>query len=194
MRGTTAKVHLALDGPLEFACRPAERIAYARTAEDLDVLERAFDAVKYRAFSEVPVLDIYVPTVSQPSLAPEGHSVVSIIVSFAPIELAGGWTDDHKQQLLETVLRVLECYAPGIAQSIVSSEVLSPADLKRRYGLTGGHIHHGEHALDQLLIRPVPECARYATPISGLFLCGSGSHPGGGITCAPGALAAGVIA
>ena len=92
------------------------------------------------------------------------------------------------------MVKVLEKYAPGVASTIVGREVLTPVDLEQRYGLTGGHIHHGEHALDQLVTRPAPTCARYATPIKGLYLCGSGSYPGGGLTCAPGMLAARVVA
>ena len=87
-------------------------------------------------------------------------------------------------------MSVLNRYVPGIAEYIVAAEVSSPMDLEEKYGVKGGHLHHGEHAIDQLVVRPVPECPRYATPFDGLYLCGSGSHPGGGITCAPGALAA----
>jgi phytoene dehydrogenase-like protein len=93
-----------------------------------------------------------------------------------------------------TVVAALEQYTPGVTGAIVAREVLSPVDLEKRYGLVQGHIFHGELALDQLILRPTPECARYHTPIKGLYLCGSGSHPGGGITCGPGALAAAVIA
>ena len=90
----------------------------------------------------------------------------------------------------DAVVDSLARYAPSVRPSIVAREVLTPADIEQRFGATGGHIHHGEHALDQLAVRPTPECARYASPIGGLFLCGSGSHPGGDLTCAPGALAA----
>ena len=120
--------------------------------------------------------------------------MVSIIAHFVPYELDGGWSDAKREQLGDAVVESLARYAPEVKSSIVGREVLTPADIEQRFGATGGHIHHGEHALDQLMVRPTPECARYATPIAGLFLCGSGSHPGGDLTCAPGSLAAAVIA
>ncbi len=193
-RGTTAKAYLALDRPLTFACRPEHSVERARIGEHLDELERAFDAVKYRRWSSQPIFDIQVPTVHHPALAPAGHCVVSIDVHFVPFDLDGGWNDQRRTELQDVVLHRLEQYAPQLRQSLVACTLLTPHDLQERYGLSGGHIHHGEHALDQRLIRPALECARYATPIGGLYLCGSGSHPGGGLTCMPGALAAQVIA
>ena len=161
---------------------------------DLDALERAFDAVKYGRLSEPPHLDLRIPTVSSPELAPPGHHVVSILVSFAPYELAGGWTEERREALGEAVVAALEVHAPGVRERLVAREVLAPPDLEERYGTTGGHLHHGEHALDQLFtLRPAPFAARYATPVPGLFLAGSGSHPGGGVTGLPGWLAAGTI-
>lgn len=189
-RGTAAKVHLALSGYPNFACRPNARVSSIRVGETLEELERAFDPIKYRKFSDLPILDIQVPTVESTDLAPEGHHVFSILVHFVPFELEGGWNDEARYNLYSRVLARLEEYAPGISELIVGHQVLTPQDLERRYGVTGGHLHHGEHALDQLLVRPTPECARYATPFEGLFLCGSGAHPGGGLTCAPGGLAA----
>ncbi len=188
-RGTAAKVHLALSGYPNFACRPNARVSSIRVGETLEELERAFDPIKYRKFSDLPILDIQVPTVESTDLAPEGHHVFSILVHFVPFELEGGWNDEARSNLYSRVLARLEEYAPGISELIVGHQVLTPQDLERRYGVTGGHLHHGEHALDQLLVRPTPECARYATPFEGLFLCGSGAHPGGGLTCAPGGLA-----
>jgi len=192
-RGTTAQVLLALRSPLSFAARPDDLIEFARTGGSLDQLERAFDAVKYRRFSARPALEIHVPTVSRPDLAPSGGSVVSMLVHFAPYDLEGGWTAAAREQLGDTVLGILERLAPGVTATVVRREVLAPVDLETRYGLSGGHVHHGEHSIDQLLVRPAPECLRYATPIAGLYLCGSGSYPGGGLTCAPGALAAETI-
>ncbi len=189
-RGTTAKVNLALSGYPKLAGRPDLTPAVIRTGETIDELERAFDPVKYGQFSEEPVLDIQVPTIESPELAPAGHHVFSILVSFAPYDLKGGWNVERKAELYQRVIAGLARYAPDLEAAIVGSEVLSPADLESRYGLSGGHLHHGEHSTDQLVVRPTPECARYGTPFEGLFLCGSGSHPGGGITCAPGALAA----
>jgi phytoene dehydrogenase-like protein len=190
MRGTTARVNLALQGDVAWRSGHGARAHYVRTASHMDDIERAFDAVKYRRFAERPVLDIHIPTRARPELAPEGCHVMCIHAHFAPHRLEGGWSDPQRQNLGEAVITELERHAPGIRDLVVGREVLSPADIEARYGVTGGHIHHGEHALDQLLTRPIPEAARYATPLRGLFLGGSGSHPGGGITGAPGALAA----
>ena len=192
--GTTAKVNLALKTQLEFNGRSREKIEFARTGHHLDHIEKAFDACKYGQFSADPILDIHIPTVSNPDLAPPGHSVVSILVNFVPYGLQPQWNQDQTEKLGDTVVAALQQYAPGVTDAIVAREVLSPVDLEERYGLMQGHVLHGEHALDQLILRPTPECARYHTPIKGLSLCGSGSHPGGGITCGPGALAAAVIA
>lgn len=193
-RGTTAKVNLALNGPLKFSCRPELAVEHARTGETLDDQERAFDAVKYRQMSERPLLDIHVPTVSNPDMAPAGHAVASILVHFAPYALEGGWNDTARERLGDLVVAELERYAPGVSSTIVAREVLTPADIEQRYGATGGHIHHGEHSIDQWITRPTLETSGYSTPIAGLYLCGSGSHPGGGVTCSPGGLAAKVIA
>lgn len=192
--GTTAKVNLALGTQLEFIGRSGEKIAFARTGRHLDHIEKAFDVCKYGRFSAEPILDIHIPTVSSPDLAPPGHSVVSILVHFVPYGLKSQWDQEQIEKLGDTVVAALEQYAPGVTDAIVDREVVSPVDLEKRYGLVQGHILHGEHALDQLILRPTPECARYHTPIKGLYLCGSGSHPGGGITCGPGVLAASVIA
>jgi phytoene dehydrogenase-like protein len=192
-RGTTAKVHLALSRRLEFSSRPGERIERARTSGSLDDLERAFDAVKYRRASERPLLDIFVPTVTRSDLAPADGEVVSIVVHFAPYDLAGGWTAEARERLGDSVVDELARVAPGVRSAIVGREVLTPGDIALRYRVSGGHVHHAEHALDQMVIRPTIETMRYATPVANLFLCGSGSHPGGGLTGAPGALAAAAI-
>jgi phytoene dehydrogenase-like protein len=193
-RGTAAKVHLALSRRLEFTSRPGERVERARVAgRTLDDVERAFDPVKYGRFSESPILDVYVPTVARPDLAPDGGEVVSILAHFAPHALAGGWTDAARERLGDAVVAALARVAPGAAAAVVAREVLTPADIAARFGVAGGHIHHVEHALDQLVMRPTLSTMRYATPVPGLFLCGSGSHPGGGVTGAPGALGAAAI-
>ena len=190
-RGTTAKVNLAINKSLNF--NGVGGVEFARTGNSFDEMERAFDSVKYRKFSDEPVLDIHVPSAENASLAPSGHAVVSILVHFAPHHFDEGWSDATKDRLLKNVIKTLTQYVPDVESSIVGSEVLSPLDLEGRYGLTQGHIFHGEHAVDQLVTRPIPSCARYATPIEGLYLCGSGSHPGGGITCMPGYLGAKMI-
>lgn len=188
-RGTTAKVNLALSGYPEIAGRPGLQPALLRTGATLDELERAFDPVKYRDFALEPMLEVYVPSIEQPDLAPSGHQVFSILAHWVPYDLDGGWTDESKERLLESVLDTLSGHMPDLRRALVGAEVATPVDLETAYGVTGGHLYHGEHAIDQLVLRPTPECARYRTPFRGLFLCGSGSHPGGGITCAPGALA-----
>ncbi len=190
-RGTTAKVNLAVNKLVNF--NGVGGVEFARTGNSFDEMERAFDSVKYRKFSDEPVLDIHVPSVENASLAPAGHAVVSIVVHFAPHHFDEGWSEKTKEGLLKNVIKALAQYVPDIASMIVGSEVLSPVDLEERYSLTNGHIFHGEHAVDQLITRPIPSCARYTTPINGLYLCGSGSHPGGGITCMPGYLGAKMI-
>jgi phytoene dehydrogenase-like protein len=191
-RGTGAKIHLALSGPVELAARPGQAFESIRIGGGhVDDLERAFDAVKYGEVSPRPHLEIRVPTVADPSLAPAGHHVVSILASYAPHDVAGGWTEERRGALLESVLAILDVHAPGVRRRIVAQELLTPADLEVRYALTGGQLQHGELALDQMLVmRPTPSAARYATSVPGLYLGGSGSHGGGGVTFTPGLLAA----
>ena len=189
-RGTTAKVHLAVNKEIKFNGELSE---FVRTGNSFDEMERAFDHVKYREFSEEPILDIHIPTIGDPSLAPAGHHVISLLVHFAPHHFDEGWSEITKKRLYDRVMKTLQQYSPDITSAVVGSEVLSPVDLEERYGLTNGHIFHGEHAVDQLITRPIPSCSRYKTPIQGLYLCGSGSHPGGGITGMPGYLGAKMI-
>ncbi len=192
-RGTTAQILLALDSPVRFAARPDASIEHARTGSGLLEIERAFDAVKYRTIARKPVLDLHVPTVARPELAPAGHAVLSVLVHFVPYDLDAEWNDGRRERLGDRVAAILEQHVPGISSHIVAGLILGPRDLESRFGLTGGQIHHGEHALDQLLIRPAPECVRYATPIAGFYLCSSGTHPAGGLTCAPAHQAAATI-
>ena len=184
-RGTTAQLLLALDRV------PAalEGIEFAQTAASLDEIERAFDAVKYRTFSAEPVLWIHQASLAAPRLAPQGGATLSVLIQYVPYDLDDGWTDDARKRLLRVVLRRLEDHVPGIGERVVGFELLDPPAIERRYGLPGGQIHHGEHALDQWLVRPEPDTATYETPLPGLWLCGGGSHPGGGLTGAPGRLA-----
>ncbi len=193
-RGVTAVLRIALDRPPEFAARPAEHIARARTGASLDDIERAFDAVKYDRFSERPVLDIRIaaadgrgePAANQPCVA-------TVLAQYVPFAMDGGWSDDARRRLESAIIAEMAIHATGLRDSIVATQLLTPPDLAQRYGLAGGHLHHGEHALDQMLVRPARCCARYATPIEGLYLCGGGCFPGGGITCLPGANAARAI-
>lgn len=189
-RGTTAKVNLAVNKERYFNGEFAE---FVRTGNSFDEMERAFDSVKYREFSKEPILDIHIPTIGDPSLAPTGHHVISILVHFAPHYFDEGWSETTKNRLYDHVIKTLEQYCSEISSTLVGSELQSPVDLEERYGLTNGHIFHGEHAVDQLITRPIPSCSRYKTPIQGLYLCGSGSHPGGGITGMPGYLGAKMV-
>ena len=162
-----------------------------RIGGELRDIERAFDAPKYSEFSGRPYLDVWIPTMSDSTLAPEGSHVVSIMVLCAPYNLAGGWTEERKAELLSAVLDTLDRYGASLRGQICAAEVLSPNDIEREYALSGGHLHQVESALDQtLFMRPTFSTARYSTPVEGLFLGGSGSHPGGGITGLPGMLAA----
>lgn len=189
-RGAVALVSLALDRAPRLGDAPVE---FARTGADLDALERAFDAVKAGRVSPTPVLDIHVPTVAQPALAPDGHAVVCATVYYVPYAREGGWDEAAREALGDRVVQVLGQYDPQLPAHVVGREVLTPVELEARYGICGGQLYHAEHSLDQLLVRPTPECIHYRTPIPGLYLCGSGSHPGGGLTCAPGQRAAQAI-
>jgi phytoene dehydrogenase-like protein len=198
--GTIAKVNFALDALPTF---PALTDAVAQDGflralsgrihigPEIDYLEHAFDASKYGEFSTAPYLDVTIPTLLDPSLAPEGKHVLSAYVQFAPFKLKEGNWSSRRRELGDTVVKTLSTYAPGIADLIESMQVITPQDLETSYGFTGGHIFHGELALDQLFtMRPVLDWARYKTPIRGLYLCGSGTHPGNGLTGASGANAA----
>ena len=130
-----------------------------------------------------PYLDITIPTLSDPTLAPSNQHVVSIHAQFAPYKLKGGDWDTKREELGNTIIATLSEYAPDIRQLIKGQRVITPVDLETKYGFRGGHIHHGEMSLDQLFaFRPVIGCARYRTPIEGLYLCGAGTHPGGGLS------------
>lgn len=158
---------------------------------EIDYLERAFDSSKYGDFSAEPYLDVTIPTLADPSLAPEGKHVLSAYVQFAPYRLKSGDWEDRRDSLGKAVLRTLDEYSPGVASLVEGIQIITPKDLEETYGLTGGHIFHGELALDQLFtMRPVLDWARYKTPVRRLYLCGSGTHPGNGLTGASGANAA----
>lgn len=186
--GTTAKINLALSGLPSFCSNAADLYGRIHIGPGIDYLERAFDASKYGAVSAEPYLDITIPTLQDPSLAPAGRHVISIYVQFAPYKLAKGhdWSTE-RETLVRNVMQTLEHYAPGIEQLVDHQQVLTPKDLEDTYGLTGGHILHGEPSLYQLFtMRPILGWAQYRTPIDGLYLCGAGTHPGGGVTAGPG--------
>ena len=205
--GTVAKVNLALAGLPSFTALDAvagaaqgealvERTRAAlggriHIGPEIDYLERAFDASKYGEFSPQPVLDVAIPSRTDPSLAPAGQQVMSINVQFAPFKLkSGGWSC-QREALGDAVVKTLAEYAPGLPGLVLYRQVITPLDLEETYALTGGHIYHGELALDQLFtMRPLLGWARYRTPVRGLYLCGSGAHPGSGLTGASGRNAA----
>lgn len=178
----TAKLHLALDGPVKFTGLDVSLHGHRLViAPDMDYVERAFNAVKYSEFSAAPAFDISIPTVNDPGLAPGGQHVLSAIVQYAPYEPAGGW-DEHRSAFIDLAIDCIEQYAPGLRSKVVASELLTPQDLEREYGMRGGHWHHTELSLDQIMMmRPFPGSSQYATPVDGLYLCGAGTHPGGGI-------------
>jgi phytoene dehydrogenase-like protein len=195
--GNVAKVNLALGGLPAFpALDASEGSLKALTGRihigpEIDYLERAFDASKYGEFSKAPYLDVTIPTILDPGLAPDGKHVLSAYVQFAPYKLREGNWDSRRKELGDTVIKTLATYAPNLPGLVEGIQVITPKDLETSYGFTGGHIFHGELALDQLFtMRPVLDWARYKTPIRGLFLCGSGTHPGNGLTGASGANAA----
>ncbi|MFN2168045.1 MAG: phytoene desaturase family protein, partial [Anaerolineae bacterium] len=178
----TAKLHLALDGlPAFTGLSPQELGQRLVIAPDMDYIERAFNAVKYDECSAEPVLDISIPSLHDPGLAPAGQHVLSAIVQFAPYAPEGGW-EAHRQLFIDCLLDLLAHYAPDIRERLLAVELLTPQDLEREFGVTGGHWHHAEMSLDQVLVnRPFPGASQYATAVDGLYLCGAGSHPGGGL-------------
>jgi phytoene dehydrogenase-like protein len=181
-RGLVAKVHLALDRLPSFTGLDAAALgARLLVAPSLDYLELAFNPSKYRQIPDAPALEITIPSVNDPGLAPAGKHVMSLNVMFVPYDL-GADPAGARRQLLENVLATLERHAPGIRSAVTASELLAPADLEAQFGMSGGHWHHGALTFDQFYFtRPVPGAAQYATPLPGLFLCGAGSHPGGGV-------------
>jgi phytoene dehydrogenase-like protein len=195
--GTVAKVNLALGGLPAFTALDAKEgflnalSGRIHIGPEIDYLEHAFDASKYGEFSKAPYLDVTIPTILDPSLAPDGKHVLSAYVQFAPFKLREGNWDTRRKELGDAVINTLATYAPNLPGLVEGIQVITPKDLETSYGFTGGHIFHGELALDQLFtMRPVLDWARYKTPIRGLFLCGSGTHPGNGLTGASGANAA----
>jgi phytoene dehydrogenase-like protein len=193
-RGTVAKVNLALDALPNFkssTAKAAELGGIIHVGPTMEYLERAADDAKYGRVSEQPFLEITIPSISDPSLAPAGKHVMSVWMQSAPYHLKNGGWSKQRDALGDTVVSLIEEYAPGFKNSILHRQVLSPLDLERTYGLTEGHLYHAELALDQIFfMRPVPGWSRYHTPIDNLYLCGSGTHPGGGVTGLPGYYAA----
>ena len=194
--GTVAKMNLALENLPAFTGIDSEgskkKLAgRIQIGPEIDYLERAFDASKYGEFSTEPFLEITIPTLTDPTLAPDGKHVMSIQIQFAPYKMRNGNWKSRAQEFADVVVAQLSKFAPGIKDLIIAGQVVTPLDLEETYGLSGGHIHHGEQSLDQFFtFRPLIGFAQYRTPLKGLYLCGAGTHPGGGITGLPGMNAA----
>jgi phytoene dehydrogenase-like protein len=185
-RGAVAQLLIAVDGAVELP----EGGEMATLADSLDDIERAFDPIKYGELPERPVLEVWLPAASRPELAPEGGAVIAALIHFVPSTPRGGWSDEARGRLRDAAVGRLESAIPGVMERARGEELLTPADLAREYRLAGGHILHGEPGVDQLLVRPLPELVGTRSPFGGLVLAGSGSHPGGALTGAPGYLAA----
>ena len=194
MPGTVAKVNLALSGLPKFTAlegKPEALRGRIHIGPEIDYLERAFDESKYGNFSKQPYLEVTIPTLTDPSLAPAGQHVMSIYMQYAPFTLKNSDWESQRTPLGETVTKTLAQYAPGLPDLILHHQIITPQDLQETYGLTSGHIFHGELSLDQFFtMRPLLDWARYRTPIQNLYLCGSGTHPGAGLTGGSGANAA----
>ena len=195
MRGNAAKLHLALDGlPTIQGLDKKDFGQRMVIAPDENYVERAFNPAKYGEFSPDPVLEIIFPSLRDSSLAPTGKHVMSAIVQYAPYQLKGGWTDEARDAFTKAAMDKLAEYAPDLQQRVTATELLTPVDIEKEFHITGGHWHHGELTLDQFLfVRPVGGAAQYAMPLEGLYLCGAGTHPGGGVSGAAGRNAARVI-
>jgi len=194
MRGNTAKLHLALDGAPDFKGLNQNQLKdRLLLAPDIDYVERAFNHAKYGEYSVKPVAEITIPSLQDTSLAPPGKHVLSAVVQYAPYDLKTGWPES-KAAFTDQLIDLLADYAPGIRSQLLHSELLTPVDIESEFRINGGHWHHGELAIDQfLMLRPVPHSAQYASPVDGLFLCGAGSHPGGGVMGSAGRNAANAV-
>jgi phytoene dehydrogenase-like protein len=194
IRGSSAKVNLALDGLPNFTSLPGSgpHLAGAISiSPTIDYIERAYDDAKYGDFSRRPYLDIIIPSTLDPSMAPPGKHVMSIFVQYAPYQLKTGTWPERREELGDTVIDTLSEYAPNLKDIILHRQVVTPWDLEQEFGLTEGNIFQGELTLDQLFfLRPLPGWAKYRTPIKSLYMCGACTHPGGGVMAASGRLAA----
>jgi phytoene dehydrogenase-like protein len=182
-RGLAAKLHLALDELPVFRGLEEEALrGRLLLAPSLEYIERAFNHSKYGEFSAAPIFEITLPSIADSSMAPAGNHVLSAVVQYVPYRLATGSWEQERAHLTGLLIDTLDHYAPGLSESVLAAEVLTPEDLEREFRMTGGHWHHAELALDQfLMVRPVPGAAQYGTPLEGLYLCGAGTHPGGGV-------------
>jgi len=193
-KGNAAKLHLALSDLPNFKGLDAAKLGQRLLiAPDQQYIEHAFNHCKYGDFSAKPVFEITIPTVHDRSLAPPGQHVLSAVVQYAPRNLDDGWKGG-KAAFTEVVMNTLEQYAPDIRSKAVVAELLTPEDIEQQFRIHGGHWHHAELAMDQFfMLRPVPYTGQYHTPVNGLYLCGAGSHPGGGVMGSAGRNAARAI-
>jgi phytoene dehydrogenase-like protein len=194
-RGSSGKVNMALDALPDFKCMPGPG-AHLRGAISIspavEYMERAYDDAKYGNFSRRPYIDMVIPSLTDPSVAPPGKHVLSCFVQYAPYKLKPGlnW-DEQREAFGNNVVETISEHAPNLKNIIIGKQVLTPLDLERDFGLSEGNIFQGELSLEQLFfLRPVPGWAQYRTPIKNLYMCGSATHPGGGIMGANGRLAA----
>lgn len=194
VRGSSGKVNIALSRLPEFTCLPGEGPLHRGAisiSPSMDYIERAFDEAKYGQFSTNPYIDMIIPSMIDRDMAPPGHHVMSCFVQYAPYDIEGGWDDARREAFGETVLDTIERYAPDIRDCIVGKQVITPKDIERIAGITGGNIFHGELLLHQLFfLRPAPQWADFRTPLPGYYFGAAGAHPGGGVMGAAGRLAA----
>jgi phytoene dehydrogenase-like protein len=193
-RGSSAKVNLALDALPNFTALPGPGIhlrGAISISPSIDYMERAYDDAKYGRFSRRPYMDVVIPSLTDPRVAPPGKHVMSCFVQYAPYHLKEGTWDDQREAFGDTVIDTLAEYAPNMRDIVLHRQVVTPLDLEREWGLSEGNIFQGELTLEQLFfLRPAPGWAQYKTPVKGLYMCGSATHPGGGIMGAPGRNAA----
>jgi phytoene dehydrogenase-like protein len=193
-RGSSGKVNLALDGLPDFTCMPGPghhlRGAIS-ISPSMEYMERAYDQAKYGEFSRRPYIDMVIPSLTDPSVAPPGKHILSCFVQYAPYKLAHGTWNDQREAFGNTVIDTISEYAPNLKSLIIGKQVITPLDIEQQTGLTEGNIFQGELSLEQLFfLRPAAGWARYRTPVKKLYMCGSATHPGGGIMGASGRLAA----
>ncbi len=191
--GVSAKINLALSGLPSFTGVSDSNQLSGRIhiGPEIDYLEHAFDAAKYGEYSPAPYMDITIPTLMDPQLAPAGNHVMSVYVQYAPYSLKTGDWNSRREEFADNTINALEQYSRNLKELILARQIITPLDLEQTYGLSGGHIHHGEQSLDQFFtFRPLIGWAQYRSPIKSLYMCGSGTHPGGGLTGGPGANAA----
>lgn len=195
IRGSSGKLNISLDGMPRFPALPADSLAVMgdmHITDSVEVLERGYDDWKNATWSKKPYVDMLIPTLIDPTMAPPGKHMMTVFVQYVPSQLAtGDWTDEDRRAFGKTVIDAISQHSPNFKDLILHAEIRTPQDIEDEAGLTAGNIFHGELTLDQLLFnRPLPGYAQYRSPIPGFYMCGSSTHPGGGVMGAPGANAA----